>query len=83
METKTKIYPKGVIAFKPNAKAPSFVKASIVITPDDLIDFINANADLLSKYKDKHQLKLQLLENDKGLYFVVDDYKKNSEDAPF
>ena len=21
--------------------------------------------------------------NDKGLYFVVDDYKKNSEDAPF
>lgn len=71
-----KIYAKGLIAFKPNNNAPSFVKASVVITPDTLLEWLQSNKNLLTDYKGQPQLKLQLLENDKGLYFAVDTYKK-------
>lgn len=73
-----KIYPKGLMVFKPNQNAPIFVKASVVITPSELLKFIDANSSLLSEYKGNSQLRLQLLENEKGLYFVVDTYKKES-----
>jgi hypothetical protein len=71
-----KIYPKGVMAFKANQNAPSFVKWAVVISVNELNEWLRANENLLSEYNGKKQLKLQLLENDKGLYFTVDTYKK-------
>ena len=73
-----KIYPKGIIAFKPNQNAPTFVKASVVISPNQLMDWLKENESLLTEYKGEPQIRLQLLENDKGLYFTVDTYKKET-----
>jgi hypothetical protein len=82
---KEKVYPKGIMAFKPNEKAPSFVKASVLVTPNELINWLKENSDYLTEYKGNKQLKLQLLENEKGLYFVVDTYQptKQTTDLPF
>lgn len=83
----TKKYPKGLMAFKPNEKAPIFVKASVLINPKELYDWIKENNDCLTEYKGQKQLKLQLLESDKGLYFNVDTYKPKQtntfEETPF
>jgi len=82
---KEKVFPKGMMAFKPNEKAPEFVKASVMVTPNELISWLKENSDYLTDYKGNKQLKLQLLENDKGLYFVVDTYQptKQTTDLPF
>lgn len=73
--TKEKIYPKGIITFAKNEKAPDFVKGTVVITPNDLMEWLKENQSLLTEYNGKKQLKLQLLEGKMGLYFVVDDWK--------
>ena len=89
-----KVYPKGIIAFKPNEKAPEFVKGSVLITPTDLIEWLKENDSYMTDYKGKSQIKLQLLENEKGLYFCVDTFspktsnpkpsaEKSSVDLPF
>ena len=82
---KEKVFPKGMMAFKPNVKAPEFVKASVMVTPNELISWLKENSDYLTDYKGNKQLKLQLLENEKGLYFVVDTYQptKQTTDLPF
>lgn len=82
---KEKVFPKGMMAFKPNEKAPDFVKASVMVTPNELISWLKENSDYLTEYKGNKQLKLQLLENEKGLYFVVDTYQpaKQTTDLPF
>ena len=82
---KEKVFPKGMMAFKPNEKAPDFIKASVMVTPNELISWLKENSDYLTDYKGNKQLKLQLLENDKGLYFVVDTYQptKQTTDLPF
>jgi len=77
-----KIYPKGIIAFNKNEKAPDFVKGSVIINPRELVDWIKENPQLLTDYKDQKQLKLQLLEGQKGLYFTVDTYKKAETNTP-
>lgn len=71
-----KVFLKGFRFFKPNDKAPIFVKASVVLSPNELIACIKENEKYFTEYNGNKQLKLQLLENDKGLYFVVDTYKK-------
>jgi len=82
---KEKVFPKGMMAFKPNEKAPDFVKATVMVTPNELISWLKENSDYLTEYKGNKQLKLQLLENEKGLYFVVDTYQptKQTTDLPF
>jgi hypothetical protein len=37
-----KVFPKGVFGFARNEKAPSFVIGTIVITPRELVDWLNA-----------------------------------------
>ena len=56
-----RITAKGIRAFKPHEKAPSWVKASVVISVNELNDFIRANESLLTEYNGNKQLKLQLL----------------------
>lgn len=79
--SETKVYPSGIRVFPKHEKAPDFVKASIVINIDDLVSFCQDHPEYLSKYNGEDQLKLQLLDGKKGLYCVVDNYKRG-EAAP-
>lgn len=64
-----KKFPNGIRAFKPNEKAPSFVKAEIVITNEDL------RAWLLLE---KGEVKLTLKESQKGTYYLdVNTFESN------
>jgi len=77
------VYPKGLVAFAPNPKAPDFVIASVKVTPKALVDFIKENAGLLTDYKGDKQLSLQLLSGDKGYYFKVDNFQpSNKQSSP-
>lgn len=83
-----KIYPKGIMAFSPRQGAPDFVKGSLVITPRELIDWLKQNEGLLTEYEGKKQIRLDLLEGNKGLYVAVNTYKagekkKQEDDLPF
>jgi hypothetical protein len=51
MEKKERVYPKGLIAFKPHEKAPSFVLGKVCITLNDLIAWCKENPQHLTDYK--------------------------------
>ena len=73
-----KIYPKGLMCFKPHEKAPDFVLASVIINPNQFFAWMKENASLLKEHE-KHgkQLKCQLLSGEKGPYLVVDTFEKS------
>ena len=77
-------FPKGIRIFSPKPTAPPFIKGQIIITPKELFDWLKANPDLLTDYKDTKQLKLTIMEkkDGTGLNVVVDTYKPK-EDVPF
>ncbi len=79
--SKETIYPKGLRTFPPRENAPSFVKGTLIISPNVFMDFLDANPQYVTEYKGEHQLKLNILEGDKGLYFTVDTYKKDAATA--
>jgi hypothetical protein len=86
--TQIKIYPKGLRTFPKNEKQPDFVLGTLMITPNELVSWLRENESLLTDYKGTKQLKLQMLNGDKGIYFVVDTYAKDkeltkSDDLPF
>ena len=78
-----KIYPKGLRTFPPREGAPDFVKGTLIVTPRELIDFCKENESLLTDYKGAKQLRCNMLEGDKGLYFQVDTWKPdNAQHTP-
>lgn len=90
--SKEKIYVNGFRTFKKHEKAPSFVLGTLVITPNDFIRWLKENESYLTEYKGSKQLRCQILEGDKGIYFVVDTYKSEqggtkispkTDDLPF
>lgn len=87
-----KIYPKGVIIFKPEKGAPLFVKGRMVLSVDEFNEWANTQGQHMSDYKGKRQLKFNILEgkNDDGLYLELDTYKPQgavtdlpNDDMPF
>jgi len=86
-----KIYPKGMITFPKNEKAPDFVLGTLIISPNELNAWLRENENLLTEYNGKKQLKLQILNGNKGIYFTVDTFVPKSavtsggkeEDLPF
>jgi hypothetical protein len=75
-----KIYPKGVIAFKPHEKAPKFVIATVVINPKELAKWlVGEGAESLTDGKYGSQLKLQIAEFDGKFTISVDNWKKPTE----
>jgi len=74
-----KIYVKGMMTFPPHSSAPDFVKGALIITLDDLSEFFHQQKEYQTEYKGKKQLKCQILEGDKGLYFTVDTWKAPSQ----
>lgn len=76
------IFPKGIRIFDPHQRAPGFIKGSIVITLNELVQFCKDNPDLLSDYNGQKQIKLQLMEKKQGgLSIVVDTWKKENKEA--
>jgi hypothetical protein len=73
-----KSYPKGLMGFHKHEKAPEFVLGTLIIDPNKFFEWMGENKDKLTDYKDTKQLKLQILTNEKGLSFVVDDWKPNA-----
>jgi len=71
-----KIYPKGIMCFPKNEKAPEFVLGTMVITPNQLMQWLRENECLMSEYKGEKQLRCQVLSGNKGIYLQVDTYKK-------
>ena len=77
------IYVEGMRVFPPHQNAPDFVKGSLIITPRELVEFFKTQADNMTEYNGKKQLRCQILEGNKGLYFTVDTYKpKAKPEAP-
>lgn len=70
-----KIYPKGIVTFPKNEKAPDFVLGTMVITPNDFMEWIKENKSLLTEYNGKSQIRLQILNGNKGIYLTVDTFK--------
>ena len=75
------VYLEGVRMFPPTDGVPEFVKGAGVIAINILVKFLKDNPDYMSEYKGEPQVKFQLLEGRKGLYFTVDTYKKNSAET--
>lgn len=74
-----RIKPKGIVTFKPNEKAPSFVKGTMVINITDFNAWLSENKSLLTEYQSRKQLKLQITEGKYGLEFSVDTWKTNTD----
>lgn len=70
-----KIYVKGLRTFKPNEKAPDFVKGTLIISPNELMEFLRENEGMMTDYKGTKQLRCQILDGNNGLYFTVDTFK--------
>ena len=76
------IYLEGVRMFPPTDGVPDFVKGSGVIAINKLVKFLKDNPSYMSDYKGEPQVKFQLIEGNRGLYFTVDTYKKKAGTAP-
>lgn len=75
-----KVLPQGLRFFAPHDNAPDFVIASLVITPNELVQFLKDNPTLLTEYNGKKQIKLQVLRAKSGtIYANVDTYKKGEQ----
>lgn len=81
MSDKKAIYPKGVMLFDKHEKAPDFVVGTLVITPNDLIEWLKENSSLLTEYNQKKQLKLQIKKGNKGLYAEVDTWQPSGKQS--
>lgn len=78
-----KVFPEGVRVFKPRNGAPTYVKGSIVITPNDFVAWLKANPDLLSEYKGKKQVSLDIMESKEGKYYLSVNTHVANTDLPF
>lgn len=76
-----KIYPKGLRVFPKHQNAPDFVIAEVIVTPNELFAWLKENQSLLKDYKGEKQLRLQMLNGNKGMYFVVNTFEP-SESKP-
>jgi len=80
--SKEKIYIEGLRTFKPHENAPDFVIGDGILDIYTLNEFIKQNVNLLTEYNGKKQLRFQILESrDGGVYFVVNNYKKEEANA--
>jgi len=80
MSNQEQKFPKGIIAFSPSDKAPSFVKAEIVMNVDEFSKWIKDNPDLIKTHaKYGRQLKFTLKESKDGKpYLEINNYVPKS-----
>ncbi len=63
-------FPEGIRAFKPNEKAPEFVKANLLITGEFM--------EWFQKESSNGEVRLELLESKKGSYYLSKNEHKSS-----
>jgi TolA-binding protein len=80
-----KIFIKGFRSFPKHEKAPDFVLGTLILTIEDLTDFINNDVRaFLTEYQNKKQLKIQVTKGKKGeLVFAVDTWKAEPQEKSF
>ena len=78
MSAKVNVYPKGILFFKKKDTAPSWVIGELIITPNQLFEWISDNADQLNK-SDKYGNQLKLTITEKGLQVNKYEPKQNVE----
>lgn len=84
-----KIFPEGVRIFDPRAGAPTYVKGSIVITPNALVAWLKKNPELLNEYKGEKQVTLDIMESREGKTYLsvntrqVQPASNSNDDLPF
>lgn len=73
---------KGIRAFKPKV---DFIKAELVISLNELVQFCKENPDMLTEYNGVKQLKIQVKETKDGKVYVDwNNYQsKEKSDLPF
>ena len=75
-----KVFPKGLRTFKPNEKAPEWVKGSVIIDINEFKAWLEDfdTAQYITEYNGKPQIKLDIVETkaDKRINFEVNTYKK-------
>ncbi len=77
-----RVFAKGVHAIKPHPNAPAFIKASVIITLQDLMSWWEKEGTkYLDDYNGKQQLKLQITEWEGKFSIAVDTYKKPSSSS--
>ena len=76
---------KGLTTFEPHEKAPDFVLQTLIIDIDELRAFLETQADNMTEYKGRKQLRCQVLKsksNPKRFTITVDTYKKEETNEP-
>jgi hypothetical protein len=77
-----KIFPEGVRIFPPRTGSPTYVKGSIVITPNALVAWLKANPQFLKDYKGEKQIAIDLMECREGKpYLSVNTYQGQTSNA--
>jgi outer membrane phospholipase A len=76
-----------MMCFKPNEKAPEYVKGKLIVSLNKFIQYCKENPDLLKDYMGEKQLELDIMNGSKGLYLQVNTYrsepKVEQEKLPF
>jgi hypothetical protein len=80
-----KIYPGGIRLFSKKANAPDFVMADAVINVDEFAKWLKENQQCITEYNGTRQLRLQILNGNKGPYMAVNTFQAKAEtnDLPF
>ena len=60
--------------FPPHEKSPDFVKGKVSVHPQEFIAFLKEHAEYVNE---KGYFSFNLLDGSKGLYLVLDTYKKS------
>lgn len=77
-----KIYPKGLIGFAPHANAPDWALGDLTISLPDFWEWVKYNPEMITEYKGKKQLKLQITKSKDGrLSASVNTWKPNNESS--
>ncbi len=82
-QNQTKVYPKGIIGFTKNDKAPDWVVGSMVINPNQLFEWLSGEGkQYLTDYNNNKQLRLHLAHTRDGkLSISVDTWKPAQQKA--
>ena len=69
-----KQFPNGIRAFKPNDKAPDFVKVDLTINKSELTTWLQSQPDTI---------RLSIKESQKGTYYIeVNTFTPQPQNAP-
>lgn len=86
MENK-KIYPKGIRTFAPRGEAPEYILGSMIITPNELFEWLKEQKKHASEYNGNTQFRFTIIEgkeDENGLkspYLVLDTFKPNTQQS--